>query len=91
MNIADVHDGIGGQLESFSHKPRRLKDEPGLDPMDLPTTVQVFFCVGQRHETALFRSDTPANQIKGKIFYYTFNTAKILSASCEEDHDFARL
>ncbi|XP_018561051.1 high affinity cGMP-specific 3',5'-cyclic phosphodiesterase 9A isoform X2 [Anoplophora glabripennis] len=32
--------------------------------MDLPTTVQVFFSVGPRHETALFRSDTPVDQIK---------------------------
>ncbi|XP_044267215.1 high affinity cGMP-specific 3',5'-cyclic phosphodiesterase 9A [Tribolium madens] len=32
--------------------------------MDLPTTVQVYFSVGQRHEAALFRSDSPAEQIK---------------------------
>lgn len=33
--------------------------------MDNPTTVQVFFSVGQRHEVALFSSSTPADQIKG--------------------------
>nr|XP_023016121.1 high affinity cGMP-specific 3',5'-cyclic phosphodiesterase 9A-like [Leptinotarsa decemlineata] len=32
--------------------------------MDLPTTVQIYFSVGPRHETALFRSDTPSDQIK---------------------------
>lgn len=32
--------------------------------MDLPTTVQICFSVGSRHETALFRSDTPTEQIK---------------------------
>ncbi|XP_017779576.1 PREDICTED: uncharacterized protein LOC108564888 [Nicrophorus vespilloides] len=32
--------------------------------MDLPTTVQIFFSVGSRHETAHFRSDTPTDQIK---------------------------
>ncbi|XP_049822251.1 high affinity cGMP-specific 3',5'-cyclic phosphodiesterase 9A isoform X2 [Aethina tumida] len=32
--------------------------------MDHPTTVRVFFSVGPRQETALFRSDTPAEQIK---------------------------
>uniref|UniRef100_A0A1Y1K8A9 Phosphodiesterase n=2 Tax=Photinus pyralis TaxID=7054 RepID=A0A1Y1K8A9_PHOPY len=33
-------------------------------PMDPPTLVQVFFCVGQRHETALFLSNTPVEQLK---------------------------
>lgn len=45
----------------------RLSHEPvsaGL-LMDLPATVQVFFSVGPRHEIALFRSDTPVDQIKG--------------------------
>lgn len=32
--------------------------------MDPPTLVQVFFCVGQRHETALFCSNTPVEQLK---------------------------
>ncbi|XP_045472165.1 high affinity cGMP-specific 3',5'-cyclic phosphodiesterase 9A [Harmonia axyridis] len=32
--------------------------------MDLPTTVQVHFTVGLRHEIALFRSDTPLEEIK---------------------------
>ncbi|KAJ8918362.1 hypothetical protein NQ315_008056 [Exocentrus adspersus] len=43
----------------------RLSHEPIAAPlMDLPKTVQVFFSVGPRHETALFRSDTPVDQIK---------------------------
>lgn len=34
--------------------------------MDNPTTVQVFFSVGPRHEVALFNSSTPTEEIKGK-------------------------
>ncbi|KAF5308791.1 hypothetical protein FQR65_LT06024 [Abscondita terminalis] len=42
----------------------RLGDDFFRMLMDPPTLVQVFFCVGQRHETALFCSNTPVEQLK---------------------------
>lgn len=52
--------GGGQRVGRLSHEPVSA----GL-LMDLPATVQVFFSVGTRHEIALFRSDTPVDQIKG--------------------------
>lgn len=51
------------------HRVGGLGDEslPVSALMDNPTTVQVFFSVGQRQEVALFSSSTPADQVKGKM------------------------
>ncbi|KAK5646919.1 hypothetical protein RI129_005383 [Pyrocoelia pectoralis] len=51
-------------MEKREAERGRLDDEFSRMPMDPPTLVQVFFCVGQRHETALFCSNTPVEQLK---------------------------
>lgn len=43
-------------------------DEFKISSMESPTKVQVYFTVGSRHETALFNSNTPAEQLKGNFF-----------------------
>ncbi|KAK9731191.1 3prime5prime-cyclic nucleotide phosphodiesterase [Popillia japonica] len=46
------------------NEPGALRDDPVQVPMDPPRAVQVFFSVGPCHETALFYSNTPTEQIK---------------------------
>lgn len=53
------------QCYQRGHEP--APPPPPHSLMDHPTTVRVFFSVGPRQETALFRSDTPAEQIKGNL------------------------
>ncbi|XP_031328000.1 uncharacterized protein LOC116159193 isoform X2 [Photinus pyralis] len=60
----ECQNGSGVQKGKRDAERGRLDDEFSRMPMDPPTLVQVFFCVGQRHETALFLSNTPVEQLK---------------------------
>lgn len=66
QNAPPVQSPCGGPLAL----QETLGDEAqALALMDNPTKVQVFFCVGPRHEVALFSSKTPTEEIKGKNYY----------------------